>query len=135
MCINFYQQPCNHPYGNLMYCLEKGGPKRRHGGAPKPWVRPHPGWRLPTLPSRGRLLDGPRPHLVGLAPRIHRYVGLLLISWLRYALRFAWLCILTCISHLCPAKLINTKTCGTCELKPLILSFGIHICFLFKCWW
>jgi hypothetical protein len=40
--------------------LEKGGTKRSWGGAPTPWMRPHPGpAHLPSPCSRG-LLAGPR---------------------------------------------------------------------------
>jgi hypothetical protein len=65
---------------------------------------------------------------IGVWPRFGVWMGYLVILWSSYALHFAWLHTLTCISYLCPAKHIYTKTHGKCESKALILSFGIHIC-------
>ena len=87
-----------------------------------------PRWLLPAPPSQGQFLDGPSPHFDGHGPQNPQVFGPSSISWLRYALCFACLRILTYVSYLCPAKLIDTKTCLKCELKTLILSFGIHIC-------
>jgi hypothetical protein len=58
------------------------------------------------------------------------------LSWVGWRLchSFAQISVGKCIlvnfsMHLClwPAKYACTKTCGKCELKSLILGFGVHI--------
>ena len=103
--------------------------RRRWGQEELGAVRPHPRLRAWPPPLAIGVLARPRPLLCWCLALIWRLDG--------FWLYFAWMRLLGCaflyVFMCCPAKYLNTKTCGECELKTLFLSFGIlYLFILFK---
>ena len=114
--------PCNQPPSTFIVPPMQGGAERCWGRCGRTRLGP-PCHRLRVV---GSWVGLGHVH-IGAWPRFGVVMGYFVFLWPRYAFRFAWLRISTCILHLCPTKHIYTKTHGKCESKALILSFGFHI--------